>query len=284
MLSSVTYGDILHRYGEEVTPQKRSAATELQRIRQLQADPLSILPLANLDGNAVAAYRDRRLLKVKSGTVRRELAIISHTLEIARKEWGFRLPSNPVKDIRQPAIGRGRNRRLEAGEWKRLVAASAACRNNRLLPFIRLAVETAMRRSELIALRWDHVDLCRATLHIPVTKNGNSRTIPLTDEARAILLSLKGSEGSIFGMTTNAFKLAWTRIVQRSGLLDLHFHDLRHEAISRFAEMGLSTMELAVISGHRDLRMLQRYTHLRPSDLARKLAGRSWESEVGSPS
>lgn len=61
---------------------------------------------------------------------------------------------------------------------------------------------------------------------------------------------------------------------------DLRFHDLRHEAISRFAELGLSTVELAAISGHRDTRMLMRYTHLKPVDLARKLAGRSWEREI----
>jgi integrase len=78
-----------------------------------------------------------------------------------------------------------------------------------------------------------------------------------------------------------SLELAWNRLRIRAGMPDLHFHDLRHEAISRFAEMGLSTVELSVISGHRDPRMLFRYAHLRPADLARKLAGRSWDKEVG---
>jgi integrase len=83
----------------------------------------------------------------------------------------------------------------------------------------------------------------------------------------------------VFPLSALALRLAWNRVRERAGMPDLHFHDLRHEAVSRFAEMGLTTAELAIISGHRDPRMLMRYTHLRPADLARKLAKRSWEQE-----
>ncbi|MDA0341679.1 MAG: tyrosine-type recombinase/integrase [Proteobacteria bacterium] len=74
-------------------------------------------------------------------------------------------------------------------------------------------------------------------------------------------------------MSPNAVRLSWGRLTHRAGIEDLHFHDLRHEAISRFFEMGLSVPEVALISGHRDPRMLFRYTHLRAEDVARKLVG-----------
>jgi integrase len=282
LLAATTYGAILRRYREEVTPLKRSAATEIQRLKQLERDTLAETALSNLDSTTLAAYRDRRLKSVRPATVRRELAIISHSLEVARKEWGFGLPNNPAKDIRQPPLSRGRHRRLEKGEWLRLLAALSACRNQRVAPLVKLAIETGMRRGELVALRWENINLGTATLHIPDTKTGYARTIPLTDNAVAILKALEGRAGCVFAITTNAFKLAWVRVVDRAGLTDFRFHDLRHEAISRFAEMGLSTVELSVISGHRDPRMLFRYAHLRPADLAKKLAGRSWEQEVGS--
>ena len=75
----------------------------------------------------------------------------------------------------------------------------------------------------------------------------------------------------LFPMSANALRLAWERLKRRAGIRDLRFHDLRHEAISRFFEMGLSIPEVSLISGHKDVRMLLRYTHLRPADVAQKL-------------
>jgi len=141
---------------------------------------------------------------------------------------------------------------------------------------IELALETGMRRSELLGGRWSHVDLARRTWFLPQTKNGRSRTVPLSPRALAILESLiypALDHGTpIIGMTPNALRLTWERLCKRTGVRDLHFHDLRHEAISRFFERGLSVPEVATISGHRDFRMLARYTHLRAEDIARKLA------------
>ncbi|MES2337098.1 MAG: site-specific integrase [Pseudomonadota bacterium] len=165
-------------------------------------------------------------------------------------------------------------------ELARLIASLAATRNALVRPAILIAIETAMRRGELLALTWSAIDLDKRTAHIPDTKNGDARTIPLTDAALNIFKALPQRDPRVFPMTPMALKLAWNRVRVRAGVPDLRFHDLRHEAISRFAEMGLTTVELAVISGHRDLRMLNRYTHLEPSHLARKLAGRSWDKEV----
>ena len=121
---------------------------------------------------------------------------------------------------------------------------------------------------------WEHLNWDSHTLHIPVTKNGHARTIPLTTEALNILRELQTGPNQserVFPLTIEAVKLAWVRLTKRAGIEDLHFHDLRHEAVSRFFERGLSVPEVALISGHKDPRMLFRYTHLKAEDVARKL-------------
>ena len=128
-----------------------------------------------------------------------------------------------------------------------------------------------MRRSEILSVCWDNVSLDHRTLHVPISKNGHARTIPLTCEAVRVLACLRQNSGLIFPTSANAVRLAWERLKKRVGITNLHFHDLRHEAISRFFEKGLSVPEVALISGHRDYRMLFRYTHLRAEDIVGKL-------------
>jgi len=275
-LGCVTLAMLIDRYLEEVTPAKRSHLTERQRLKKLQRDVIGSISLADLSSPALASYRDRRLLSVKAGTVRRELGLIQHALDVAKKEWGYRLGPNPVKNVRQPKLNNARDRRLNPGEYERLMRAVSMCRNPLLLSIVEFAIQTGMRRGEIINMRWEHVNLGQRLLNIPHTKTGRPRTIPLTGPAVALLESQAARVGPVFDITANALKLAWGRIVRRAELPDLHFHDLRHEAVSRFFELGLSLPEVAVISGHRDARMLLRYTHLRPTDLARKLAGRKW--------
>jgi integrase len=129
-----------------------------------------------------------------------------------------------------------------------------------------------MRRGELLNLRWSDIDLQNRTLHIPQTKNGHARTIPVSYKAIEVLSGLDREGGDqVFPLSAYAVRHAWNRLTKRAGIADLHFHDLRHEAISRFFEKGLSVAEVALISGHRDFRQLFRYTHLRAEDVARKL-------------
>jgi integrase len=141
------------------------------------------------------------------------------------------------------------------------------------LPIVQLALETAMRQGELIRLHWEHIDLNRRTAHLPDTKNGEARTVPLSTTAVRVLRTLpRGLHGPVFlGLTTEAVKRAYIRAVRRAGIENLRFHDLRHEATTRLFEKGLNIMEVASITGHKDLRMLRRYTHLKAEDLARKL-------------
>ena len=123
-----------------------------------------------------------------------------------------------------------------------------------------------------MSLTWDNVHLDKSWVHLPMTKNGESRDVPLSPKARDILVSLpRDISGKVFPIHFEALKSLWRRGMTLADLQDLHFHDLRHEATSRFIELGLNVVEVAAITGHKDLKMLQRYTHLRVEDLARKL-------------
>ena len=276
---TTTLGQLLQRYASEITPAKRGAAPEITRIHALLRHPLAQRFVANIQGLDIARYRDERLKSVCPATVKRDLAILSHLFEVARKEWSIPV-RNPVRDVKSPPNARPRERRLGlaqgngAGEEARLLAACGEARNPHLLPVVKLALETAMRQGELVSLRWEHVDLSRRTAHLPDTKNGEARTVPLSSVAVATLRALSRSlSGPVFpGLTGEAVKRAFRRAVRRAGIEDFHFHDLRHEATSRLFERGLNIMEVAAITGHKDLRMLQRYTHLRAEDLAKKLA------------
>ncbi len=250
LAEKTTLRELLTRYCAEVTPGKRGAVSEASRINSILRCPMSHRTLAKLTSADVATYRDERLKSVAPATVVRELNTVSHAIEIATREWGLWLPRNPVKLVRRPQVPRGRTRRLKAGEEARLLAACDSGRTPLMKPLIILAIETAMRRGEMLDLQWQHVDLVRCVAHLPLTKNGDSRDIPLSRRAVAIL---KGA------------------LRVRAEMDDFHFHDLRHEAVSRLFEKGLNIAEVSAISGHKELKMLQRYTHLRAEDLVSRL-------------
>lgn len=263
--------ELLHRYEAEISARKRGADRESFKIRVLLRSSIASLPVAEVNGAMIAAYRDSRLAIVKPGTVRREMALLRHCLEIARREWGIPMPRNPFTEVKLPSPANSRERRLETGDIQVIWSALQNSKAWYLRPMIELAIETGMRRGELLALLWTDVDLRKRLTTLPITKNGKSRKVPLSSQAVKILNELPDTGGRVFPITHGAFRQAWDRLMKRCGIDDLCFHDLRHEAISRFFELGLSVPEVALISGHRDYRMLFRYTHIRPEDLVKKL-------------
>ncbi len=240
LAEKTTLRELLTRYCAEVTPGKRGAVSEASRINSILRCPMSHRTLAKLTSADVATYRDERLKSVAPATVVRELNTVSHAIEIATREWGLWLPRNPVKLVRRPQVPRGRTRRLKAGEEARLLAACDSGRTPLMKPLIILAIETAMRR-----------------------------------RAVAILKGLKADKGGdaerVFPATGNSIRLAFEHLRVRAEMDDFHFHDLRHEAVSRLFEKGLNIAEVSAISGHKELKMLQRYTHLRAEDLVSRL-------------
>ncbi|MFQ6759442.1 MAG: site-specific integrase [Deltaproteobacteria bacterium] len=266
--------EALERYAREISPEKKGHAQELQRIKIWKNHPLALRSLASLRGSDLAKYRDERLFAGKaSNTIRLELAIISHLFTIARKEWGMESLVNPVQLIRMPKPSIERDRRLQGDEADRLRNAASKSKSCEIGPMIDIALETAARRGEIAAMRWEYINLARKTWHIPETKNGTPRTVPLSMKAIEVLQRLtRIIDGNVWRFCREqGITQAFERVCVRAQIENLHFHDLRHEATSRFFEKGLNIMEVSAITGHKDLKMLKRYTHLRAEDLAVKL-------------
>lgn len=294
----LTFDKALQRYLTEVTPTKRPLTQNGERKR---AVPLIAFfgkySMAAITPELVAEYRDKRLagedrktgggkpIPRAANTVRLELALLGHLFTVAVKEWGLGLAYNPVLNVRRPAPGVGRNRRLAADEEKQLLAAVDAHSNPMLRWIVRIALETGMRSSEITTLRRNQVDVERRIVRLLETKNTLPRTVPLTVDATALFqqalahpirpidtdLIFFGEPGKDGKRRPYNFNKVWLDIKRSVGCSDFHFHDLRHEAVSRFVEAGLSDQEVSAISGHKSMQMLKRYTHLRAEDLVEKL-------------
>ncbi len=286
----LTLADALDRYIKEVSSTKSDFTQrgEKSKAKQLKAK-LGKYSLAALTADLVADYRDDRLKEgMKSNTVRLELALLGHLFTVAIKEWRVGLIYNPVANIRKPSPGQGRDRRLSVAEETKLIEAVSNYSNPMLGWIVRAALATGMRSTELVSLRRSQVDLKRRVVRLASTdtKSGDARTVPLTLEAKRIFeealanpvrpidcdLVFFGEPGRD-GKTRRpyAFNKIFGKIKQEIGMADLHFHDLRHEAVSRLVEAGLSDQKVAAISGHKTMQMLKRYTHLRAEDLVAEL-------------
>jgi len=264
---------IVERYLAEVTPTKKGAAQELNRGRQIARTSLGSMQLDKITSEVVSKYRDGRLGEVSNNTVRLELAFISVVFEQCAKEWSYKV-INPVKQIRIPKPGKPRQRRLRPGEEEALLVACAESSATYLHSLVVLAIETGMRFGELVSITWDNVDFAGRTIYLPDTKNGHPRTVPLSTRALGAILTVPiGYEGRVFLGKPGSIRAAFGTALKRSGVgSDLRFHDLRHEAVTRLFEKGLNPIEVGMISGHRSMSMLQRYTHLRPEGLMARLA------------
>lgn len=267
------FRDLLERYLQTVTPGKRGAADERVRILAIERHRIAGYSMANLTPTVIAEFRDGRLGTVSPATVIRDLALISSVINHARREWQVQI-NNPCELVRKPATPRGRDRLIRSHDLERLLdeLKPRGRRNAWLQPLVLLALETAMRRGELLELEWQHVDLAARTLFLPMTKNGCSRTVPLSSRALAILEPLPHSaSGKVFPITPVAASAAFKKTCARAGIENFRFHDLRHAATTRLAEKLPNVVELASVTGHQTVQMLKRYYHPRAEDLAKKL-------------
>lgn len=308
---AATLHEALYRYETEISKEKMGAIQEASVLKIWMGTLLAKRPLVSIRSVDVAKLRDEWLKDYKPATVLRRLAVLSHVFSVARKEWGMESLSNPVELLRKPHPDNARTRRLVAdsahdategnrntdrgaydSELDRVVAASESA----LLPsIVWLAVETAMRRGEIVSLRWEQVDLQYRVVHLLLTRNGTARDVPLSTRAVAVLQSLKSAAGAdadrsgpVFDIRGDAVTRAFERAVTRARkvyeeecrtvqgtpdkrfLIDLRFQDLRHEAASRLASK-FHLHELTTIMGHKDPRMLMRYYQPGTEDLAERL-------------
>jgi len=307
----LTFDKALSRYLSEVVPTKKPATQETDKYCAVPLRAyFGKYSLAAISPDVVAAYRDQRLatpLKRKdpktgeakvlldrltgkpkllsANSVRLELALLSHLFNTAIREWRLGLVRNPVSGIRKPSPGNGRDRRLSEGEEIRLRHALTSHSNPMLGWIFDIALETGMRSGEIAGLRIQQVDVTRRVVRLADTKNDNARTVPLTRHAAEVFtlamdnptrpegcdLVFFGEPGRDGKRRPYTFAKVWNGIKTSLGLSDLHFHDLRHEAVSRFVEAGFSDQEVSAISGHKSMQMLKRYTHLRAEDLVDRL-------------
>ena len=297
----LTFAAALDRYLAEVTPTKKPATqrTEIERAKPLRKF-FGKYSLTAITPDLVGRYRDTRLATpnvrqhrdsskppslISASTVRLEFALLGHLFTTAIREWHLGLVHNPVALVRKPKPAEGRDRRLAKSEETALLKAVDAYSNPMLGWIVRIAMETGMRSSEILGLRLRQVDLKRRIVRLSDTKNDSARTVPMSRAAAEVFrqalanpmrpadcqLVFFGEPGRDGERRPYIFKKVWSGIKKQLGMTDLHFHDLRHEAVSRLVEAGLSDQEVSAISGHRSMQMLKRYTHLRAEDLVGKL-------------
>ncbi|UCV23587.1 site-specific integrase [Ferribacterium limneticum] len=276
--AQTTLRDLMERYRDEVVPGHKGADVERTRInRILRTEAFVDKKLAALCTEDLQDFITDRLTEVAPATVDRDLDVISQVIRYAADVWKIAAAESPFVGLRRPKYFNERDRRLLPDEERRLLEAARADENPYVEPAIILALETAARRGELLSIRKCDVFLEERYAYLRDTKNGRPRKVPLTTRAlqvcQALMADCSADDEPLLKLTANALKIAFfRRVVPASGVEDIHFHDLRHEAISRLAESGqFQLIELQAISGHRDTRMLLRYAHLCCGNLAEKM-------------
>lgn len=270
-----TLGDAMREYVRKVSPTHRGARWEEVRLTALGRHAIAKRKLATLAGSDLADWRDARLQQVKPGTVVRELTLLRSVLEVARRDWHW-IRLNPMADVRWPKTPSGRARRVTQAEIDAVAKAFGVADELRAetatqrvgLAFL-LAIETAMRSGEMLALTRHDIHLQAQYVVLRNTKNGDRREVALSSRAVEILKALPEGEGPVFAMTDGMRDALW-RKTRPEALADLHFHDTRSEAIWRLSKK-LDVLQLARMIGHRDPKSLMHYYNESATDMAARL-------------
>jgi len=269
VIPDVPFRDALLRYAEE---RKRknpdSYKGSLKYKLQLILDTFGDYMLTEIDAKMIREFANKQGAKVKEASVLRNLAVLKAILNKAKNEG--ELVSVPV--FPKGKMPKGRTRWLTQKEEHRLLNAAP----ERLRLLIAFALDTGGRRSELFRLDWRYVDLPNGRVTFIETKNGEDRSIRLTERARQILLAIGPKDsGPVFtynGKPLKDVKTAYDRARKKAGLEDFRFHDLRHTFASRLVQQGLPLYEVMHMTGHKSLSMVQRYSHLAPEYQERAIA------------
>lgn len=262
-----TVAQALQRYAKEVSSLKRGSRWECIRLKKFERElPFAQRMLGDVGPSDCAAWRDAALHRVAPASVHREQGLLASVWDRALKEWQW-VPSNPWRSVSLPKRPAARQRRINAEELAALVLRLgyagghlAEMPSQRVGAALVFAVETAMRAGEICGLTWAHVDAVRRVAHLPQTKNGHARDVPLSSAALAVLADLPRDSERCFGLSAGSldalFRKARGRVAEAMpSVAEIHFHDSRREALTRLSAL-FDVMQLARISGHRDLRIL----------------------------
>lgn len=271
---TISFQEFADIYVESYAKKKRSwPTTDVHYLKRLLPF-FGSRPLNEISPLMVERYQtERRNQKTYKGSstsvayVNRELACLkcmfSHAIE-----WGY-AKDNPVKKVKFEKENNSRVRFLENEELKKLID----CSDKALKPAIILAVNTGMRLNEIQDLTWQDIDLRRSFITLRFTKNGETRRVPMNQTVRDVLSGFtdRNDNSYIFCKkdgTRYNFRSPFLRAVQKAGIKDFHFHDLRHTAASYLAMAGVDLNTIREILGHKTLGMVLRYAHLSHSHQA----------------
>ena len=260
-VSPITLEGALKRYLDEVAVHHKGVASERYRLGAMVKRLGKTRPITTITSKDIASYKVQRQKEVTSASVRRELNLLSSLFETAKNEWGLVALCNPTNSINRPADSLARDRRLKPNERMQLLSESQRIGHKQLSLAIQIALNTGMRQGEILKLRWEDIDCDRNQITVRDTKNGSNRVIVLSSALRDVLLNVKQSDEKLFTITASGLQQAFRKLTTKLQIHNLRFHDLRHEAISSFFEMGLSVPEVQLMGGHRTLDQLMRYSH-----------------------
>jgi integrase len=290
----ITLTQFLSKYADEVTSRKKGEKQELVRINKWKDHDFASMAMTDIKASHIAEYISTRRKTisirgtfVSDATIRQEVLLISAVYKVASTDWAYENLVNPVSRLKKlPAPSKWRDRRLNEGEWDKLLSAlTTRCRNDDIVPVVKFGLAMGMRQSEIIGmpatstfpakpgLTWENIDFIKNEIFVPDTKSvvdkPRDRTPPIFPEALKILQSIPRpiTGGQVFKVTQDGLIRAFAQACDDAKIEDLHFHDLRHEFTSRLDERGIRHSVIMAITGHSSAEMLKRYTHAKKEDM-----------------
>lgn len=268
---SYTLKDALLRYCKEVSPHKKGAKKEILRLNAMARHDFANIKLAELTSSDIAKWRDDRLKEVSASSVRRDMNILVHCLNICIREWQW-LKESPAKSVTKPKEAPPRNRLITDDEIQKLLFALNYDEDikpetiyQRIAVAFLFAIETGMREGEICTLTNDSIK--GRVARLSKTKNGFPRDVPLSKEAIRLWKKLPGNG---FELTPTQIDSNFRKAKRKVDLNDIHFHDTRHLAVTRLSKK-LDVLALAKMIGHKDLKQLQTYYDESPEEIAKSL-------------
>ena len=267
-----TLGDALNRYLVEKTVEKKGVSQETYKIGKLLRDPITEVALSELTMGKLAKFRTRIAKETSNSTANRYTSLICTCIKTVTQEWDIYMPTNPCNNIGKLKEPNAKQSRISDEQETRLLDYARLNKNRYLPLIITIAIELGLRRSEIVGLRWENVNDDR--LFLPDTKNGEDRTVPITDNIKAELDIIRRFprhiDGRVFG-SMKCFRTSWENCLRKSNLEWATFHRLRHEACSRLNDRGFTIPEICAISGHKSWESVKRYIHTEVDRLGEKM-------------
>jgi len=268
--------DILVRYKDEVTIEKKGAKQESYKINKLIRNKIADYTLSRITPMKIAQFRDSLKIMSKPATINKYITLISVAIRTATNEWGIFLPTNPTDRIKRLKEPEPSDVRIEPEEEAKLLDACTQSKKHWLKAIIVVALESGCRRGELFRLNIKDCDLTVGTAKIRDPKNGHDRSIGLSPRAVEALKALPvGIDGRFFPTHSEQFKVYWKQLQKWTGLHHINFHLCRHEWTSRMFEKGWDIAHVGTQGGWRDWKSLRRYTHISSKSLSEKFRKQS---------